>query len=268
MRASAERQPKPEPGICQAEGCGAPVEPVPCLGKWIVPDLCPECAERAEHEMQAEAVRARALELLEISNLPPRAREWSFRKVGAGAKAFGMEAALRPAIEEVFGWRYGPRGLYLHGRAGTGKTVLAWCLLGRTIRQELKPCFFLDVPNFLAELRKGFGDRSAGRDWQDRAKKASLLCLDDLGAERPTEWSREILFGIVNHRLNHNLPTVVTSNHDPAGLYDHIGDKSGRLVNRLVDPENFQLVTLPGDGFRLKRAKGGKGQQSLLEGMA
>ena len=261
------KQPKPEPGICQAKGCDAPVEAVPCFGNWIVPDLCPACAERAEREMQSDAFQSRTLELLEISNLPPRAREWNFRKVGAGALAFGMATELRPAIEAVHRWKYGARGLYLHGRAGTGKTVLAWCLLSRTIRQELKPCFFLDVPNFLAELRKGFGDRSHGRDWQDRAKKASLLCLDDLGAEKPTEWSREILFGIVNQRLNHNLPTVVTSNYDPRGLYEHIGDDAGRLVNRLVDPENFQLVNLPGDGFRLKRAKGGTGQLSLLEGM-
>jgi DNA replication protein DnaC len=40
----------------------------------------------------------------------------------------------------------------------------------------------------------------------------TLLALDDFGAQSDTAWAREKLYQLVNYRVNHDLPTVVTSN--------------------------------------------------------
>ncbi len=59
-----------------------------------------------------------------------------------------------------------------------------------------------------------------GRDmdeWMDSVKNADLLLLDDLGAERASEWVRERIFVIVNHRYREELPTIFTSNTGAQG---------------------------------------------------
>ena len=43
---------------------------------------------------------------------------------------------------------------------------------------------------------------------------AELLVLDDLGAERPTDWVEETMNLIVNTRYNDRRPTIFTSNYE------------------------------------------------------
>lgn len=58
-----------------------------------------------------------------------------------------------------------------------------------------------------------------------------LLLLDDLGAERPTDWTAERIYALIHHRWEHDRPTVVTTNLDPAALRDAVGE---RVYSRLV----------------------------------
>jgi len=70
----------------------------------------------------------------------------------------------------------------------------------------------------------------------DLVKQAELLVLDDLGAERATEWAREVMLIIVSARLAGDRQTVATTNYATAGeLIERFGggQEGMRIVSRL-----------------------------------
>jgi DNA replication protein DnaC len=141
----------------------------------------------------------------------------------------------------------GRTGLYIHGTLGTGKTHTAWlaaadwCAETGTRPQcgdhQVPPLLFLRVPDLLDALRpQDDKTRMRIRDCQE----AGLLVLDDLGAEKPSEWAIERLYMIIDHRYAHKLPLIVTTNVPITRLAEHmsgLGATSGpaaRIASRLV----------------------------------
>lgn len=123
------------------------------------------------------------------------------------------------------------RGVLLLGQVGSGKTHLAAALANNLLKQK-KDVLFLVVPDFLDELRNSFNLNDVStQSLLDKAKKADVLILDDLGNHNFSEWTRGILFAILNHRINENLCTVATSNLDLNALNDVLGERS---LSRLI----------------------------------
>lgn len=130
------------------------------------------------------------------------------------------------------------RNLLLHGPVGTGKTGIAAGALRLVLeRALLRRVAFAGVPAMLDGMRPG-GDS----DPMDRCQRADVLVLDDLGVERGTEWVRERLFVLVNHRYEAGLPTIVTTNADLPGLAAALGE---RTVSRLAEEVDVVLVDGP-----------------------
>ena len=93
---------------------------------------------------------------------------------------------------------------------------------------------------------------------------AEILVLDDLGAERPTEWVRDTFAYILNSRYNRKLTTLITSNFEDGQqsyatladgtritkkdetLEDRIGT---RLRSRLY--EMCKVLRIEGNDFRI-----------------
>jgi DNA replication protein DnaC len=105
------------------------------------------------------------------------------------------------------------RGLWFHGTVGTGKTTLA-LLVARGARAAGCSVAIYSVPLLLAEMRQTFAADSAEShlDLFRRLTAVDLLVLDDLGAERQTEWVLEQLYSLVNERWQDQRSMVVTSN--------------------------------------------------------
>jgi DNA replication protein DnaC len=74
-----------------------------------------------------------------------------------------------------------------------------------------------------------------------------LLVLDDLGAERATEWVAGQLYTILNHRLINNKPTIVTTNLDTEELSAQLGQ---RTVERL---KSYRVIHVGGGNLRDER---------------
>jgi DNA replication protein DnaC len=66
----------------------------------------------------------------------------------------------------------------------------------------------------------------------ERYATAQLLVVDDLGAARGSEWTEEVNYRLINHRYEHRLPTLITSNVLPRELGDALGE---RVTSRLVE---------------------------------
>jgi DNA replication protein DnaC len=83
--------------------------------------------------------------------------------------------------------------------------------------------------------------------------RTPLLLLDDLGSAKASEWTEEITYRLINHRYNHCLPTIFTSNL-PAradGGLDLTDALGRRIVSRLA--EMATLVPMTGSDRRRTR---------------
>lgn len=134
------------------------------------------------------------------------------------------------------------QGLYLSGPMGTGKTTTACRILKAYVRREQHDGWvsarFMSVPDWLASMRGQWGD--VEEDRYQRAAGCKLLVLDDIGKGKPTAWSVERLFRLIDSRYNSAKPTILTSNYDLGNLgerYTVDGDHetADAMVSRLVE---------------------------------
>ncbi|MGE3469289.1 MAG: ATP-binding protein [Vicinamibacterales bacterium] len=106
------------------------------------------------------------------------------------------------------------RGLLLRGRHGVGKTHLAVAILKTVIREKGARGFFYETRELLKLVRDSYasGGEITEMEVLRPVLDADLLVLDDLGAEKTSEWVQETLGLVVNARYGERRPTIFTSN--------------------------------------------------------
>lgn len=189
---------------------------------------------------------ARLNDLRAMSNLEAMSRYTfdTFKPEGVGLTE-EKRHNLRSAYEAARAFAANPQGwLVLLGGYGCGKTHLAAAIANEQLtlgRQVL----FVVVPDLLDHLRATFSPRSPITYDQrfENVRNVHVLVLDDLGTQSSTEWAREKLFQIFNHRYNLRLPTVVTSNCK----LEHI---DVRIRSRLMDPDLVRICHIMAPDYR------------------
>ena len=146
-------------------------------------------------------------------------------------------------------------GLYLWSRErGSGKTFLA-SILGNSLAEAGKRVVWYSMPELLRSIKASFDKDSYDRktDEVERAQRAEVLILDDIGSEKKSEWVNETMFLIVDERLKTCRPTIFTANAEPDNLgYDpRISD---RIASATLD------LHLPEERVRRLVASAGKEQ--------
>ncbi len=125
------------------------------------------------------------------------------------AKLRDLAGESAETLAQLQDWADDPqdRNLVLLGPVGTGKTHVAVAVAKVRYFNYSESIAFWPVVELLDELRPG------GREGvYDEARLARVLILDDLGAERPTEWTAERLYALVNRRWLERYPTIATTN--------------------------------------------------------
>lgn len=103
-----------------------------------------------------------------------------------------------------------PKGLYLHGSFGSGKTYLIAALFNEMAKKNIRSALIY-YPEFLRSLKSSFQTNYI--EQFNYIKKVPLLLLDDIGAENGSAWARdEVLGPILQYRMEEHLPTFFTSN--------------------------------------------------------
>ena len=136
------------------------------------------------------------------------------------------------------------RGLLLLGPSGVGKTHIAVAALREIVVTHAVPAVYFDTRTLLATLRASFNPPAGGTAAAvlERVLGAALLVLDDLGAERPTEWVLETMSVVLNTRYSENRPTILTSNYedlsdrgDPDSLCARVGARSYSRLREMCE---------------------------------
>lgn len=136
----------------------------------------------------------------------------------------------------------------------THNTTLAM-LVSKHVIEAGRTVAIFSLPSLLARIRATFDDGDKGALSQiqlvQRLTSVDLLHIDDVGAEKTSEWVLEQLYEIVNKRYEDDRSIVITTNLDHAALVAQIGE---RTTSRLE--EMCEVLPLNGPDARQRRPAG------------
>lgn len=95
-------------------------------------------------------------------------------------------------------------GLLLWGGVGTGKTFAAHAIANELIKR--------DIPAYITSLSRILNSGFDKTDVLRRIRETPLVCFDDLGAERSSQYALEQVFMLVDERYMTQRPLIVTTN--------------------------------------------------------
>lgn len=131
-------------------------------------------------------------------------------------------------------WKGDSRNLVLIGDSGEGKTEAACALLG-AMAPHVR-CRFATFGDIMREVRATYGADGTEAGVMGKWEGCAVLCLDDLGKERPTHDVLDKLFALVAHRYNHGRPTIFTTQ------YKSPTDLGNRLMSQGGDAETAEAI--------------------------
>jgi DNA replication protein DnaC len=140
--------------------------------------------------------------------------------------------SVRRYADQPCGW------LLFMGPVGSGKTHLA-CAIANERLSHGDSVFYIGAADLLDHLRAAFNPGSEVNydDLFNQVRNVPLLVLDDVRVEGASEWARQKLEQILNHRYNLRLPTVITTDAAPDEL-------EPALSERLADTGFCAIITL------------------------
>jgi DNA replication protein DnaC len=193
------------------------------------------------------------------ANIPKRYQHCTLDNFAAYNET--LEKALTQARRIVNAFPVVGRGLLLEGQPGVGKTHLAVAVLKQVIQASGARGLFYDTRDLLRVIRSTYDPsiRTTELEILRPVMHADLLVLDDLGAEKTSEWVDETMNLIVNTRYNERRLTIFTSNYmdipddsDPNSLLFRIGF---RMRSRLH--EMCEFIEMDGADYRELPVNGG-----------
>lgn len=240
-----------------------------------VPIAC-DCTKKQEEQYQIEGRRRIYKHLKNNLGINDREKNATFERA---ALVPGQENAINKAKQWCNDYLSGKakNGLLFCGQVGAGKSYIACAILdmlcknqaicvgenvarAAAIRGDVShvPLLYkfvraVDIPDIIIS---GFEDENSERR-ADSLKTARVLVMDDFGAERDTDFVREKLYAIIDHRHGNNLPMTITTNLSIKELSEKYG---ARIFDRLK--EACQVIGLTSCS---QRQPAGKASAELLK---
>ena len=156
------------------------------------------------------------------------------------------EKCRRTMLKYIADFDTSPANLAVIGVPGSGKTLIARIICGELMKKGYTVmCLaaYRIVEIFSEEMFSGESDGI-----RELAESCDLLVIDDLGTERQTNFTENLLFELTDTRFRKDLPTIITTNLSPEKQREYYGD---RIFSRIYSRCNA-VINTPGEDIRLK----------------
>lgn len=237
-----------EDGLLYCRKCNTPIQTVvDFLGtKRKVFCIC-ECERKriqdeAEQDKQKERNRKRSVCFAETNM-----HSWTFEN--DDGKNPKMTEVMKNYVEHFSEFRRDGKGLILYGSVGTGKTYYAACIGNALIDRD----YTVLMTNFATLVNKLQGMFEGKQEYIASLNRYSLLIIDDLGAERKSEFMQEQIFNIIDARYRSGLPMIITTNLSAEELKKPQEVAYARIYDRIL--ERCHPVKVDGGSRRRDKLK-------------
>jgi DNA replication protein DnaC len=218
---------------------------------WILgPEDVARPCECREQRLKRGRVRGVA------STIPPKFRGVSFDRPPVSDMSDTVLQRVRRFIrkldvDELDERLDAGRGLWLFGDTGTGKTTLAM-LISKAALEARRSVAIYSLPKLLARIRRTYDAEPGGDSYLaffERLTSVDLLHIDDLGAEKRSDWVLEQLYALINERYETERSVLITTNLPHDQLEEQIGQRTVSRLSQMCDE-----VPLFGDDRRYGKA--------------
>ncbi len=221
------------------------------LGQIRTPMCLCKCEAAKRDAEQAEYKRRqRMLEIEKMRKIGFPESEmagWTFANDDKlNAKTSGIAKNYADNFEKM---KEAKKGLLLYGAVGTGKSYHAACIVNDLIDKGY-PCLMTNFSRLVNTIQGLYADK---QDYIDGLNKFDLLVIDDLSAERDTEFMNEIVFTIIDSRYRAGLPLIITTNLTADEIKHPADIRKQRTFSRLL--EMTIPVEVAGSDRRKKKLK-------------
>ena len=194
-------------------------------------------AEFVENIEQSNGEFRRNHSLLPQNYLNARMHEFRWNMYNENVEE--QKLIVNTFLANFTGFQESGKGLYIYSQTkGSGKTMLSCCLANEVMERHDITVKFISVVDFIERTKDSFNDYTVKQEL-DRIIEASLLIIDDIGAETRKEWIDSILFRIIDSRYTNKRVTIFTSNveREKLKLNDRIKDRIFDMTILLSLPE-------------------------------
>lgn len=223
-----------EDGLLYCGKCNTPKQVrVEILGEIKEPLCKCQCEIDREHRAEEKAKKDKHdayIAFLKNECFPDsRMAEWTFANDDGGdSKTTDIAQRYVANFDKM---KNDGKGLLFFGGVGSGKTYTSACIANALLERgnRVRVTNFATIAN---EIQSSFDGRD---EYYEALARYDLLVIDDLLAERKTEYMSEIVYNVIDTRYRSGLPLIVTTNLTSEELKNPADITYQRIFSRLLE---------------------------------